>query len=185
MVAPQESDYSHSGKGEKMTQGLTTAKAGVTVSNEGERFKAPRPAFQAPKNAPHLEPKYKENVPAPSLASQASVATSEMVKRALLAASQAAKTETPDTYGKPRQKRAAKVETVEVKIKGDERPKYEPEDVCDDRTFIVKTRSGDYHTPEMKRLFWANGGERFMVAGLTYAQAFTNLRTEKMRNIRK
>jgi hypothetical protein len=62
--------------------------------------------------------------------------------------------------------------------------KFQPSDVVDDMTFIRKTRDSNIHTPEMTALFWANGGERHMVSGLSYAQAFGNLRQEKMRNLR-
>ena len=165
--------------------GIVTTTPVAQPSPEVDRFKSPRPVFQAPQNAVHIAPKVKDNTPAPSLASQAHNAASDKVKAALLAASEAAKTVTPDTYSsKPRQ-RKAKVETPVTKVSTSV-PQFGPEDVCpDDATFIKKTRDGNYHTPEMKRIFWANGGERHMVAGLTYAQAFSNLRTEKMRNLRK
>jgi len=171
-----------------MTQfGIATAKQAVVAQPEGDRFKAPRPVFQAPKNVHSLEaiaPKVKENAPAPSLKVQAETTGSDVVKRALLAASEAAKTEVPDETSKTPRAKKAKVEKVETP-KVNAAPEFGPEDVCDDATFIKKTRDGNYHTPEMKRIFWANGGERHMVAGLTYAQAMSNLRTEKMRNLRK
>ncbi|MER3478883.1 MAG: hypothetical protein C4287_23495 [Leptolyngbya sp. ERB_1_2] len=58
-------------------------------------------------------------------------------------------------------------------------------DVCDERTFIIRTRSSDIHSEEMKRLFWANGGEKYLVLGLSYASAFANLRNDKMKSIKR
>jgi len=61
---------------------------------------------------------------------------------------------------------------------------FTPDDVCNDAmTFIIRTRSSDIHTPEMKALFWANGGADYMEAGLGYATAFYNLRSDKTKLI--
>lgn len=163
--------------------GIAQAKPTVAVPVEGERFSAPRPVFQAPKNANSLEamtPKVKDSKPSPSLASQASQASNAAVKAALLAASKAAKTDIPDEGGTSRV-RAVKVEEKPATPVVDSRPKFGPEDVCDEATFIKRTIRGNLHDPECVRLFWANGGERHMVKGLTYAQAFHNLRQEKIR----
>jgi hypothetical protein len=62
---------------------------------------------------------------------------------------------------------------------------FSQDDVCDPETFIKRTRSGDYHAPEMKRLFYANGGTEYMKSGLSYANAFSNLRTDMMKRIKK
>lgn len=57
---------------------------------------------------------------------------------------------------------------------------FTAEDICpDERSFLVRTRSTNLHSHEMKRLFWANGGETLIERGLTYAQAFDILRREK------
>jgi hypothetical protein len=61
---------------------------------------------------------------------------------------------------------------------------FSPEDIVDDREFIKRTRDGNYHSPEMKALFYANGGERFMQGSVSYAAAFDLLRQDKMRNLR-
>jgi hypothetical protein len=164
--------------------GIPTVTQPAAPTPEVDRFKSPRPVFVPPKNAEHILPKVKDNSPAPSLASQATTTSNDVVKAALLAASQAGKTTIPDSTGKAPRQQKARVEKAE-QPKVNTAPQFGPKDVCDERTFIVRTRSGDYHTPEMKRLFWANGGERHMVGSLTYAQAFSNLRTEKLRSIRK
>lgn len=167
--------------------GIAQAKPAVASQSEGERFKAPRPVFQAPKNANSLQamtPKAKDSSPAPSLASRASTTENAAVKAALLAASKAAKTDIPEENGISRV-RTIKVEPKAETPKADSRPKFGPEDVCDDASFIKRTIRGQLHDAEYIRLFWANGGERHMVSGLTYAQAFHNLRQEKIRNLRK
>ena len=158
----------------------------VTVQDT-DRFHAPRPVFQSPTNPNSLEAiskKTKDNTPSSSLASQASVAVNEKIKSALLAASQAAKTTIPETRATIR-KRSKESQNVTFTQVVQEDPQFGPEDVCDDSTFVRKTIRGELHTNEYKRLFWANGGEKHLVGGLTYAQAFCNLRNEKLRILRQ
>src|SRR5579885_726731 len=134
--------------------GIPTVTQPVAPTPEVDRFKSPRPVFVPPKNAEHILPKVKDNSPAPSLASQAASATDSKIKAALLAASEAAKTDIPDETSKPRQ-RKVKVDPIVSASPKSTAPKFGPEDVCDDATFIRRTVKGDYTSPDMIRLFWA------------------------------
>lgn len=157
----------------------------------GERFVAPRPAFTAPGNADYTIIQEKDNTPAKSLVQQAKDSGNDKLA-ALIAKAQedaklAAKRAEERKAGKPmtvqkRKERTVKAApTVAAAVQGE----FGPEDVCDDRTFIIRTRSGDFHTDEMKRLFWANGGLAYMKAGLSYASAFTNMRTDKLKSAKR
>lgn len=57
-------------------------------------------------------------------------------------------------------------------------------DKCDDETFIKRAMGNDIHQVDMKRLFFANGGQAYLDTGLLYAQAFDNLRRAKQNTIR-
>jgi hypothetical protein len=66
-------------------------------------------------------------------------------------------------------------------------------DVLSDEEFIKRTissidynehSSGSIHSEESKRLFWANGGARYIEIGLMYGPAFDNLRADKIRAVR-
>ena len=166
--------------------GIPEAKVAVAVQKE-DRFTAPRPAYNAPANAELTTPKVKDNAPAPSLVELAKQSDDEKI-RALWANSESKAREAFERAqarkeGKPVAKvtrvRKSKVQVVSIPT-----VQFGPEDVCDPETFIKRTRSGDYHTPEMKRLFHANGGERFLKAGLSYANAFSILRQEKMKELK-
>jgi hypothetical protein len=67
------------------------------------------------------------------------------------------------------------------------------EDVVSDEEFIKRTigsydynqhSSGFIHAEEIKRLFWANGGQRYLEAGLGYGAAFDQMRADKIRTVR-
>lgn len=84
-------------------------------------------------------------------------------------------------------------------------PSFTEEDVVSDEEFIRRTRSYirsmrespdspiveskyegyDIYAEEGKRLFWANGGERYMRPFGDYGTAFDNLRAEKLRAVSK
>lgn len=155
------------------------------------RFTSKRPVFQAPKNAVALEamaPRLKDNSPAPSVKTRAE-ASGNFDVAALIAASHMLvkrNAKVIDQGYNPRQSRT--VPTQSLKVAKETAPKFQPSDVVDNATFIRKTRALDTHSPEAQALFWANGGEHYMVAGLTFAQAFDNMRREMMlhlSNIRK
>jgi hypothetical protein len=152
------------------------------------RFTSPRPSFRAPTNASALEamaPRLKDTTPAPSVVARAEAA-GNVDLAALIAASQTMAKQNAKVIErdkKPRQARAPKGETAEAetpKVAKEPTPKFQPSDVVDDVEFIRRTRSINTHTPEAQSLFWANGGEHHMTAGLTYAQAYDNLRREKI-----
>lgn len=161
----------------------------ATAANPGERFESPRPAFQQPANAELLTPQERDNSPAKSLSQQAREGGNESLAKLIAKGEEAAKMfearqkalkegrPLPSAPRKPRKKNDT-APTVEVGSFG-------PEDVLSDRDFIIRTRSSDIHSDEMRRLFWANGGEKWIRAGLGYAAAYTNLRNDKMKAIRK
>lgn len=163
-----------------------------------DRFSAPRPVFQPTSNQNAIEattPKQKDTTPAASVVERLE-AEGHSELAAMLAHAQAAAREnaeviegrTPRTRI-PREERFSKKwdkidQPVSAPTPGQQQTnKFQPSDVLDDATFIRRTRDSNIHTPEMTALFWANGGERHMIAGLSYAQAFDNLRREKMRNL--
>ncbi len=158
--------------------------------SEATRFSSPRPTFRAPTNANAVEamtPKPKDNTPAPSVVQRTIAGGNEALAK-LLAESQAAakaSAKVIEANAKPRTPRKSSGEspTSEAPAHKEASPKFKPEDVVDDATFIRRTR-GDIQSPEVQALFWANGGERHMTGGLTYAQALDNLRREKMQRIR-
>jgi hypothetical protein len=170
-----------------MTDNVKQVSGGATVV--GERFEAPRPTYQVPQNADYMNVKEKDSTPAPSLVqkakSEGNDKLSEMIAKAQASAKAAAERVAAQREGRklpstPR--KSAKKESAPIVVQVGH---FNPEDVCDDRTFIIRTRSSDIHTDEMRSLFWANGGEKFIKAGLGYAAAYTNLRTEKMKSIQK
>jgi len=146
--------------------------------------------YQTPKNADYMTPKEKDNTPAKTLVQQAKDTgndkLAELIAKAqesakLAAARADAKREGRTVPSVPRKAKKSEPATVTVQV-----GQFTPEDVCpDDRTFIIRTRSADFHTPEMKALFWANGGADYMKAGLGYAAAFTNLRNDKLKAIQQ
>ncbi len=164
-----------------MSNEVKQVSGGATIV--GERFEAPRPAYQAPVNAGYTTPTQRDNTPAKSLVQKAKESGSEKLAALIAKAEENAKKAVARAEalraGKtiPSQKRVKKSEAVPVVQVGH----FNPEDVCDEKTFIIRTRSSDIHSEEMKRLFWANGGKKFIDAGLGYASAYANLRNEKMK----
>jgi len=167
--------------------GIPQIKVAVAVPQE-ERFTAPRPAFNAPQNAEHLTPQPRDNRPAESLVERTKREGKDILAEKIAKAQEAAKQAMARANGekvttpKPRVNKGKK---SKVQTPGMAPVSFQPEDVCDPETFIKRTRSGDYHTPEMKRLFYANGGEVYMKAGISYANAFSNLRSDMMKRIKK
>lgn len=145
----------------------------------GERFESPRPAYKAPTNPELTTPKKKESS-GDKLA--ALIAKAEESAQASIVRAEAKREGRPDPTAKPRApKKSAEPATITVQV-----GHFTEDDVCPDaRTFIVRTRSIDIHTPEMKALFWANGGEAYMKSGLGYAAAFSNLRNDKIKSIQR
>jgi hypothetical protein len=184
-MAPQDSALNE--RERDMSNGLTQVKQVAT--NEGERFTAPRPTFNAPTNAEHITPKVRDNAPAVSLVEQAKQSGDE--KLAAIFATAEAKAKAAFERAKAQKEgRALPKVTRARKAKKAQTPgiipvQFSSEDVCGPEDFIKRTRGGDYHTPEMKRLFYANGGEVYLKAGLSYANAFSNLRTDMMKRIKK
>lgn len=167
-----------------------------------DRFVSPKPTFQATSNANAIEsitPKDKDTIPSLSvverlrqsdnayLASLLEEAQAKAKEHATLASERARERlprtkEKAATYYDPNEERLATFHEPEVPLVVVE-GKFQPSDVLDDATFIRRTRDTNIHTPEMRALFWANGGGHHMVGGLQYAQAFDNLRREKMRKL--
>ena len=149
--------------------------------SEVTRFASPRPSFHAPKNAAALEamaPRPKDTTPAPSVVARAE-ASGNMDLAALIAASQAMAKQNAQAIEqnkKPRQARKPKGEPAQAAPAKEAAPKYAPEDVLSDADFIRQTRDIDIRTPRAQALFWANGGEHHMIPGMTFAQAWDNLR---------
>lgn len=160
-----------------------------------DRFVSPRPTFQAPTNASALEviaPRPKDTTPSRSVVERVEDSGDADLAELLAQAQQGAREHATLASERvrerlPRHERLPRFdeesEEKTVKVAKSATPKFQPSDVLDDTTFIRKTRDASIHTPEVQALFWANGGEAHMVAGLTMAQAFDNLRREKMRKL--
>lgn len=167
--------------------GIPQVKVAVAVSQE-ERFTAPRPAFNAPKDESITTPQPRDNRPAESLVERTKREGKDILAEKIAKAQEAAKQAMARANGekvttsKPRVSSGRK---SKVQTPGMAPVAFQPEDVCDPETFIKRTRSGDYHAPEMKRLFYANGGVEYMKAGISYANAFSNLRSDMMKRIKK
>lgn len=156
---------------------------------EAERFTAPRPAFVTPKDEGLLTPKSQDHhAPAPSLVTRAVSEGNDKIAALLEKAQKDAKEQAKiiEAAKKPStQKKRTKKE--EEKSEGSTSgPQFEPHHVMSDIEFVKLTRAGDnftIHDPEVKAIFWANGGERHLVGDLSYAQAFENLRREKLNSL--
>lgn len=152
-----------------------------------DRFESPKPIFQSTSNQSAIEaitPKETDHTPAPTVVERLHQAGHSHLAELLQEAQQQAKlhalTQTHIRKHVP-VPRVKKENDSQVRLPVDESEgKYQLSDVVSDREFIRRTRDGNLHTPEMQSLFWANGGQRHLVGGLSYAQAFSNLRREKM-----
>lgn len=166
---------------------IKVAGGAVAVSQE-ERFTAPRPAYNAPKDESVTTPQPRDNTPSLSLVERTKREGKDILADKIAKAQEAAKQAMERLNGN---KSATPKPRVAKPRKGKEQSPgmvpvaFKPEDVCDPATFIKRTRSGDYHTPEMKALFYANGGAEYMKAGISYANAFSNLRSDMMKRINK
>ena len=152
--------------------------------SEITRFSSPRPHYKLPVNTHAIEAMAqveKDTTPAPSVVARVS-ATGNIDLAAMIAATQAAArshAKLVEHEAKPRASRVSKTSTV-VEPTRVLAPLFQPEDVVGDAEFIKRTRTIEIHTPEAKALFHANGGGRYLSAGLTYAQAYDMLRKDKM-----
>lgn len=168
-----------------------TSKVAVAVQQE-DRFSAPRPAYNAPADAELTTPKVKDNTPALSVVEAAKksgdpklVAMMEKWEVSQAKAREAFERAQARNEGRalPKVNRVRKAKTT-APVNTVIPVQFSAEDVVDPATFIKRTLNGDYHSPEMKRLFYANGGEVYLKAGLSYANAFSNLRNDKMKELR-
>lgn len=161
--------------------------------SEVTRFQSKAPTFQTTDNPNALEattPQDRDTAPAPSIVERVEQ-TGNLELAALLeklqqdAKAHARVIEAPKRV--PRKRTQAPTADSDTPVAAAPTlapmPLFQESDVVDDATFIRKTRDGNVHTPEMRALFWANGGAQHLVGGLSYAQAFDNLRREKMRNL--
>lgn len=152
-----------------------------------DRFTAPRPTFSPTTNVNALQamtPGHKDDDPSLSVVERLAQDNSPLAALIAQAQEQAkANAKVIEARKKPRQARQSKVTHITVTAPTTPLP-FQPSDVLDDATFIRRTRDVSVHTPEMQVLFWANGGAAHMVAGLTYAQAYHNLRQQKMFRLR-
>lgn len=180
---------------------LTLSVPHIGVQSMQDRFTSPRPTFQATSNQNAIEaitPKEKNTTPSLSVVERLEQSGNIYLASLLEEAQKKAKEHATLASARAHERLRTRRESAPVvddseneKLPTFNEPdvpvvaanKFQPSDVLDDMTFIRKTRDGNVHTPEMQALFWANGGERHMVGGLSYAQAFDNLRREKMRKL--
>ena len=165
-----------------------TSKVAVAVQQE-DRFQAPRPAYNAPENAEHLTPKVKDNTPAPSIVESAKKSGDPKLV-AMMEKWEVSQAKAREAFEKAQARKEGRALPKVSRVRKPKAPvntvipvQFNSDDVCDPASFIKRTVTGDYHSPEMKRLFFANGGERYLKAGLSYANAFSNLRQDMMKQL--
>lgn len=173
-----------------MTFGITVKKPDTRVKEDS--FEGKRPTFSAPKDDEIITPKSQDHHdPAPSLVKRAESEGKDKIAELLAKVQQAAKDQAKiiETAKKPKTTKkktvSAEGETTTVEVVTGRAP-VDPTHIISDAEFVKRTRAGDLfsiHDPEIKLLFWANGGEYHLVGGLSYAQAFENLRREKLNRI--
>lgn len=154
-----------------------------------DRFASPRPTYNAPTDAEYLTPRVKDNTPAPSIREVAKQSADPKVV-AMMEKWEVSQAKAREAFERAQGRKEGRSVTRTRKAKQPVtsiiiRVQFGPEDVVDAVTFIKRTVNGDYHSPEMKRLFFANGGEAYLKAGLSYASAFSNLRNDIMKNIKR
>ena len=148
---------------------------------DDESFQSPRPQIKETKDQERLKevylpPEVNHDPAAPvvehvvsTIKSKGNNRLAELIALATEKAKQSARAEENEKlgYSSPRVKpeKIEKVRGSQVIITDD--------DKCDDEIFIRRTMSGDIHSEEFKRLFYANGGKEYVEkTGLLYAQAF-------------
>lgn len=158
----------------------------MTQGFENERFNPSLPSYIAPEKTDHLIPVVRDHSVSPSLIERMSNDGNDRIAELLLAAKIAAK-EQAHVIEKIRSNKvpSKKVEAKETPIKTNPLFPFKDTDIVDDATFIKKTRSANMHDPEMKALFFANGGSKLLATGLNYAQAFDNLRRQVIARMSK
>lgn len=174
-----------------MTYGITIKKPDTRVKED--TFEGKRPTFTAPKDDDLTSPKSQDHhEPAPSLVKRAEIEGNDKIATLLAKVQQDAKDQAKiiETVKKPRaaskkKDSSSEGETTEGPVTTGRAP-VDPAHILSDAEFVKRTRAGDLfsiHDPEVKLLFWANGGEDHYKGGLSYAQAFENLRREKLNRI--
>lgn len=174
-----------------MTLGLTI-KRPETVSKEDNSFQSPRPELPLSEDQlrlNHVTPPDVDHTPAEPVIEKSidhakninNNRLAELLAKAELAAKEQAKIiERAHRISTNDPVRSRKVTNTNVAPKVSEpQVLITDADKCDDETFIKRAMGQDIHQPEMKRLFYANGGQTYIDTGLLYAQAFDMLRRAK------
>jgi len=166
-----------------------TSKVAVAVQQE-DRFSAPRPAYNAPVNAELTTPKVRDNTPAPSIV-EATKKSGDPKLVAMMEKWEVSQAKAREAFERAQARKEGRSLPKVSRVRKAKAPvntvipvQFNADDVVEPATFIKRTVNGDYHSPEMKRLFYANGGEVYLKAGLSYANAFSNLRNDKMKELR-
>lgn len=168
------------------------------MADSTDRFSTKHPTFHPTSNQSAIEaitPQQKDNTPSLSvverLKQDGNIYLASLLQEAQQQAKQHATLASERAQLRTREPREVKVKEASSQLPSHERlssfeeytSHFQASDRVDDKEFIRRTRSGDYHSPEMKALFYANGGDQFLVGGISYAVAFDNLRREKMRKL--
>jgi hypothetical protein len=159
------------------------------------RFVAPKPVFKPTTNAAATEamtPRPRDNQPAPSVSERVAAEGNDLLATLLRASQEAAKTaakaleqqKTPRTPGKKKETALTQGQTAPNLAAKEAVARFSAADICSDQDFIIRTRRLDILSPEVRALFHANGGDKYLLPGVTFAVAFENLKREIMGRLR-
>ena len=166
-----------------MQYGLTTTSGNKTEVTNVDGFKSPTPTFKAPQDPLKVyQPEVRDHSPSPSLVERARLEGKDHIAQLLAQAQQAAKDQAKviERDKKPRVSAPKKKDTLSPTPQ-EAKPAapivtFTSDDVCDDVTFIKRTRGINPSEPSAKALFYANGGEKYLTPGTSFAQAFEAMR---------
>lgn len=153
------------------------------MSSQEDRFHSPRPKF-IPSGNNLLIPKDQDHhTPSPSLISRAEnegkVDIAELIKHAQEEARSMAKVQEKITRIKKN-----RVEDQEAEVFPVSEREIDPSLILTDEEFIKRTRGRSILDPDVKALFFANGGAKHLIGSIVYGVAFENLRREKLNRLR-
>ena len=166
------------------TNGITVKKEVLTPVEE--RFQTPRPIY-TPRNLTYLKPPPRDNTPAVSVATKVSGTglAQRLLEEAKARALQA--TQTAVVAPRDRSPRTPKTSVTQATTtKAKTTPWFCEAHKLSDKDFIAVTRHPMLvsHRGGMS-LLYANGGGKYVDAGLTHAQAWDLLRREIMVRLKK
>jgi hypothetical protein len=167
-----------------MTYGLTIKRETTAPNTDDDSFPNPRPPIVSPSKPVQFKSSNKDHTPAPSLVERARQQGNHKLAELLQQATQHAKHHARKAEDQPQRREKKPSGVIGVVKKHIPTSHYDESHICDDLTFIQRTRCLDAHSAEMKALFYANGGQRYMDLGMVYGAALDMLRRDKAAKLR-